>query len=268
MIPTIFQGLVLTYGMLFLKALVIFIVGRLIIKSLLNMLTKAIEKKSVDKSLEGFALSISKVVLNILLLITIASTVGIEMTTFVAMLGAASLAVGLALQGSLSNFAGGVLILITKPFKVGDYIEAAGHSGTVKEIQVFYTILTTPDNKTIFIPNGNLSNSSSVNYSANATRRVDLRFSIGYDDDIFKAKELLMRLTSEHKLVLSDPAPVVKLAEHGASSIDFIVRAWAKTEDYWTVHFDLLETVKLEFDKANINIPYPQMDVHVINNSN
>lgn len=265
MVPGLIETMVVAYGTKFITALIIFIIGRSIIKNILKMLTKTIEKRSVDKSLEGFALSISKVLLNILLAITIAAMLGIEMTSFVAILGAASFAVGLALQGSLSNFAGGVLILITKPFRVGDFIEAAGHTGVVKEIQVFYTILTTPDNKTIFIPNGNLSNSSSVNYSANPTRRVDLTFGIGYDDDVIKARELLTKIANDHKMVLKDPAPMVRLSEHGASSVNFVVRAWCNTENYWDVYFDLLETVKLEFDKEKISIPYPQMDVHLIN---
>lgn len=265
MVPGSIETMVVAYGTKFITALIVFVIGRMIIKSVLKMMTKSIDKKSIDKSLEGFALSISKVLLNVLLAITIATMIGIEMTSFVAILGAASFAVGLALQGSLANFAGGVLILITKPFRVGDFIEAAGHTGVVKEIQVFYTILTTTDNKMIFIPNGNLSNSSSVNYSANPTRRVDLTFGIGYNDDVIKARELLTKLTSEHKMVLNDPAPMVRLSEHGASSVNFVVRAWCNTEDYWDVYFDLLETVKLEFDKEKISIPYPQMDVHLIN---
>ncbi|MGB3368457.1 MAG: mechanosensitive ion channel domain-containing protein [Acidaminobacteraceae bacterium] len=265
MVTGLIETMAVAYGAKIIKALIVFFIGRFIIKNVLNMIAKIFEKRTIDKSLEGFAISISKVLFNVLLAVTIAAMIGIEMTSFVAIIGAASFAVGLALQGSLSNFAGGVLILITKPFKVGDYIEAAGHSGSVKEIQVFYTILTTPDNKTIFIPNGNLSNSSSVNYSTNPTRRVDLKFGIGYGDDVVKARELLAKLTSEHKMVLSNPAPMVRLSGHGDSSVDFVVRAWCRTEDYWDVHFDLLETVKLEFDREKISIPYPQMDVHLIN---
>lgn len=261
----VLQGLIIVYGQKLIQSLIVLMIGLKLVKYVMKLIDKSFEKSGIDKSLHYFLRSVTRIALNILLFITVADMMGIKMTSFVAILGAAGLAVGMALQGSLSNFAGGVLILLLKPFKVGDFIEAAGHMGTVEEIQVFYTILNTPDNRVVVIPNGSLSNSSAVNYSAKDTRRVDLVFGVGYEDDIFKVKEVLNRVTNEHKMILKDPAPVVKLAEHGDSSLNFVVRAWCKTQNYWDVHFDLLETVKIEFDKENINIPYPHMDVNVFN---
>jgi small conductance mechanosensitive channel len=185
------------------------------------------------------------------------------MTSFIAVLGSAGLAVGLALQGSLSNFAGGVLILVLKPYKVGDYIEAAGYAGTVQEIQMFYTILQSPDNKKIIVPNSNMSNSGTVNFSANATRRVDLVFGVGYDDDVEKVKSILWDVANEDPLVLDDPAPLIVLGQHDASSINFFYRVWCNASDYWAVYFSTMEKVKLAFDKHQVGIPYPQMDVHL-----
>lgn len=260
------QTLIVSYGGKSILALIVLFVGQKLIKHFVRLVGKTLEKSGIDKSLHSFSMSITKVLLKILLIITIATMVGIEMTSFVAIIGAAGLAIGLALQGSLANFAGGVLIILLKPFKVGDLIEASGHMGTVQEIQVFYTILNTLDNRRVVIPNGNLANDSAINYSYNATRRVDLTFGAGYEDDVHKIKELLNKIANEHKLILKDPIPLVKLAEHGDSSVNFLLRVWCKTEDYWDVRFDLIETVKLEFDKENINIPYPQMDVHLINN--
>lgn len=259
-------GLILAYGGKILQSIIVFLIGRFLIGKIIIMTEKLFEKENVDKSLHKFLLSLIKVGLQVLLIVTIAQMLGAEMTSFVAIIGSAGLAVGLALQGSLSNFAGGVLILLLKPFKVGDYIEAAGHSGTVNEIQLFYTILKTPDNKNIIIPNSTVSNGSTVNYSANPTRRVDFKFGVGYEADIFKVKEILNRIANQHELVLKDPVHQVALSEHGDSSINFILRIWCKSEDYWTLYFDVMEKVKMEFDKEEINIPYPQMDVHMISN--
>ena len=189
--------------------------------------------------------------------------VGIETTSFVAILGAAGLAVGLALQGSLANFAGGVLILMFKPFKVGDLIEAQGFIATVKEIQIFNTILKTADNRIVIIPNGSLSNGSMVNINQESTRRVDFVFGIGYEDDIDKAKSILNTLADNDSRVLKDPAKVIVLSELADSSVNFTVRLWAKTEDYWGVYFDMQEAVKKSFDQQGISIPYPQQDVHM-----
>lgn len=253
--------LVMTYGMKLILAIVVFLIGIKIIKYLVKGVEKALKKSKIDSSLESFILSLAKLTFKILLFITVVGMVGVQTTSFVAIIGSAGLAIGLALQGSLANFAGGVLILVLKPFKVGDYIEAAGHAGTVKEIQVFYTVLKTPDNRIIIIPNGSLSNSSAINYSVMDTRRVDLIFGVGYEEDINKVKEVLNGIVQEHKLVLKDPEPFIRVGEHGESSVNFIVRVWCNSEDYWTVHFDLIEMVKIKFDEEDINIPYPHMDV-------
>lgn len=259
-------SLFFTYAGKVLIAIIAYVVGRVIINKVMGIIEKQFEKRKVEKTLNSFLLSFIRVGLYVLLVITVAAMVGIQTSSFVAIIGAAGLAVGLALQGSLSNFAGGVLILLLKPFKVGDYIESSSHSGTVEEIQVFYTILMTPDNKKVIIPNGDLSNSSVINYSAKPTRRVDFEFGVSYEDDIYKVKEVLNKIADEHPLVFKDPAPQVALSKHGDSAVNFILRVWAKSEDYWTIHWDIMEKVKVEFDKAGINIPYPQMDVHMINN--
>jgi small conductance mechanosensitive channel len=189
--------------------------------------------------------------------------VGIATTSFVAILGAAGLAVGLALQGSLANFAGGVLILLFKPFKVGDFINAQGHAGTVNAIRVFFTTLKTPDNKTIIIPNGALSNSSITNFSTEPQRRVDMTFGIGYADDIQKAKGILKRLVDSDSRILREPEPAIVLTELADSSVNFAVRAWCNATDYWGIYFDMHEKVKESFDKEGVSIPFPQRDLHV-----
>jgi small conductance mechanosensitive channel len=197
------------------------------------------------------------------LFISVAGMVGIEMTSFIAILGAAGLAVGLALQGTLQSFAGGVMILLFKPFKVGDVLEAQGYVGSVKEIQIFNTIMATPDNKIIIIPNGSLANSSMTNYSTMDTRRVDFSFGIGYDDDFDKAKEIIKGLIDADERILKDPAPFVRVGELADSSVNITTRVWVNAPEYWNVHFDMIENVKRSFDKEKISIPYPQMDVHL-----
>ncbi len=249
----------------FLLAIVALLIGLWIIKVLVKSTEKAMEKGNVDVSLRKFFRSLLNIGLKVLLLISVASMIGIATTSFIAIIGAAGLAVGLALQGSLSNFAGGVLILLFKPFKVGDFIETQGHLGTVHELQVFNTILKTPDNKTIIIPNGAVSNGSIINFSVEETRRVDMTFGIGYEDDIKKAKNLLMNLLEKDPRVFKDPAPQVLLNELADSSVNFAVRAWVKAPDYWNLFFDLQEKVKLAFDENKISIPYPQHDVHLFN---
>jgi len=255
--------LFITFGQKILLSLIFLFIGLRIINYIANVTTSKLEKAKIDQSLQPFLVSIFKVTMQVLLVISIASMLGAEMTSFIAVLGAASFAVGLALQGSLANFAGGVLILLLKPFRVGDYIEAAGYAGTVKETQIFYTVLDTPDNKRIIIPNANLSNNSVTNYSINPTRRVDFNFGIGYQDDIEKAREILKNISEENPLIFDDPLPQIVLGEHGDSAIILYLRVWCKREDYWTLYFELLEKVKLEFDKEGINIPYPQLDVHM-----
>ena len=222
------------------------------------------EKSDVDVTVRQFLKSLFSALLKIMLVIAVISMVGVEMTSFVAILAAAGFAIGMALQGSLGNFAGGVVILIFKPFKTGDLIEAQGFIGVVDSIQVFNTILKTPDNKTIIIPNGGLSSGAMTNFSTEPIRRVDLTIGIGYGDDIKKAKDLILELISTAPGVLQDPAPAVMVSELADSSVNFTVRPWAASEDYWNVYFDLHERIKLALDANNISIPFPQADVHLI----
>jgi small conductance mechanosensitive channel len=253
------------YGGNILLAVIFLIIGLRVIKVLTNKAAQKLAKAEVDPSLKPFLVLLIRTLLLILLIISIASMIGIEMTSFIAVIAAVSFAIGLALQGSLANFAGGVLILLLKPFKVDDYIEAAGYAGTVKDIQIFYTVLNTPDNKQIVIPNANLSNNSIINYSANPTRRVDFSFSAGYEDNIETVKLIIKKIALNNTLVLNDPPPEVVLGEHGESAVIFYLRVWCKKEDYWTIYFDIIEKVKIEFDKEGINIPYPQNDIRIIN---
>lgn len=265
-IQTIIQSIsnwFIQYGPKVLLAIVVLLIGLWIISGIRKVVDSLFEKKGVDESLRHFLSSLISIVLKVILVITVISMLGIETTSFIAVLAAASFAVGLALQGSLSNFAGGVMILIFKPFVVGDFITAQGHSGTVKRIEIFNTILKTPDNKTIIIPNGNLSNSDIVNFSTEPTRRVDMTFGISYESDVKEAKVILEKLVKADKRILKDPAHQIVLSELGDSSVNFSVRAWADSGDYWGIFFEMQEKVKEEFDKAKISIPYPQMDVHM-----
>ena len=258
-------GLVQTWGLRLVYAVIILIVGLWIIKRIDKLVRKNLVKKKIEASLSSFLISLLDITLKILLVITMASMLGIQMTSFIAILGAAGLAVGLALSGTLQNFAGSVIILIFKPFKVGDFIEAQGHMGTVKEIQIFNTILNTPDNKQIIIPNGGLATGSMTNYSVMPTRRVDMKFGIGYSDDIDKARDIIKRLFEEDERILKDPAPFVALHELGDSSVNFVVRPWVEAANYWGVYFDFTEKVKKSFDAEGISIPFPQRDVHLFN---
>jgi small conductance mechanosensitive channel len=199
--------------------------------------------------------------------IAVLSKLGVQTTSFVAVLGAAGLAVGLALQGSLGNFASGVLLLLFRPIKKGDFVEAGGTSGSVNEISVFTTILMTPDNKKVIVPNSQVTGGIIINYSATGTRRVDLVAGIGYSDDIAKAKEVLKRIVAAHPAILPEPAPVIEVAELGDSSVNLVVRPWVNSGDYWRVYWDLTESIKLEFDKEGISIPFPQRDVHLFQES-
>lgn len=244
-------------------AIAVFIVGLMVIKWITKRVGILLDKKKLDPTLKPFVKSMISVLLKALLVVAIINILGIETTSFVALFGAAGLAIGLAFQGSLSNFAGGVLILATKPFKVGDFIEANGFTGTVEAIQILYTDLVTFDNKVVRIPNGSLSNASIVNYSEKDTRRVDFSFSAGYQEDHAKVIRLISEIADKHPLVLKNPEPFVRMAEHGASAVKYVTRVWVKSPDYWTVHFDLIEQVKQQFDAEGISIPYPQMDVHL-----
>ncbi|MBN1326559.1 MAG: mechanosensitive ion channel [Candidatus Cloacimonetes bacterium] len=253
------------YGPKLLIAIVVLIVGLWIINTVLKLIFKKMPASRFDPTLTSFLKSIIGIGLKVILWITVLSMLGLKMTSFVALIGAAGLAVGLALQGSLANFAGGVLIMLFKPFKLGDYIQTGGNSGTVNSIQIFNTILITPDNKTIIIPNGEISNTSLTNFSTQPIRRVDLQFGIGYGDDIKKAKEIMLKVISSDERILSDPAPQVALSELGDSSVNFVFRIWCTSENYWGLFFDMQEKVKLEFDANGISIPFPQRDVHIYN---
>jgi len=258
------QSMVLTYGKLLLVGLLILIAGLWIINRMVKGFKRLLIARNVDETLIPFLVSLTSVTLKALLFISVITYVGIPMTSFIALLGAAGLAIGMALSGTLQNFAGGVILLILKPFKVGDYIEAQGYAGVVKEIQVFNTVLTTPDNKTVVIPNGGLSTGAMVNYSNQDTRRVDLVFGIGYDDDIDKARAIIKEVIARETNILTDPAPFIGVVELGDNSVNLVTRVWARTSEYWNVYFFLNEFVKKEFDKQGVSIPYPQRDVHII----
>ncbi len=257
------SGLAMEYGLKLIGAVVVLIVGLWVIKAIMKGIRKTMDKKDMDESLKPFLLSMISMLLKIMLVISVLTMLGIQMTSFIAILGAAGLAVGMALSGTLQNFAGGVMILIFKPFKVGDFIEAQGYMGVVKEIQIFITILTTPDNKTVVIPNGGLSTGSLINYSAEPTRRVDWSFGIAYGDDFDKAKEVILNMLQTDERILADPEPFIALGEMADSSVNITTRAWVKGEDYWGVFFDMNEKYYKEADKHGLSIPFPQVDVHL-----
>jgi len=250
------------YGIKILGAIIIWIVGSWVIKKIKRILQKAMDKFDYDESLERFISNLIVGVLKVLLVVVILGNLGVETTSFAAILAAAGLAIGLALQGSLSNFAGGVLIMIFKPYRIGDFIEAQGEMGVVKEIEIFTTKLNTTDNKEVIIPNGTISNGNITNYSTEKTRRVDITMGVSYDADIKQTKDLLMKILTDHPKVLKDPEPSIFLGELADSSVNYKVRPWVLTDDYWDVYFEIMETCKIELDKAGIEIPYPQMDIH------
>ncbi|MDY7396239.1 mechanosensitive ion channel [Aureibaculum sp. 2210JD6-5] len=246
-----------TYGISIIGAIVIWIVGSWIIKKLLKVARNVMTKNNYDESLQKFLLNLIGWVLKILLILAILAKLGVETTSFAAILAAAGLAIGLALQGSLANFAGGVLLMIFKPIKIGDLIEAQGELGVVKEIQIFTTKLITPGNKLAIIPNGPLSNGNIINYTEEGKLRVDLTIGVGYDSDIKQTKEVLMSVLTANDKVLKDPAPSVNVSELADSSVNFSVRPWCTPENYWNVYFETTENVKIALDKAGIEIPYP-----------
>ncbi len=252
-------------GISLLLALVILIIGRQLVKLVLRLITVALEKSNVEDTVRIFVTNLLNTLLMILVFIAAINQLGIETTSIIAVLGAAGLAIGLALQGSLSNFAAGILIVIYRPYKVGDYIEAGNHAGTVKDIQIFSTVLKTPDNKIVVVPNGSIMNGSIVNYSDQDTRRVDLIISCSYEDDIDKVRSVLEDILKKEKRILKDPKPQIAVAELADSSVNFIFRPWVKRTDYLPVYYSLLEEVKKRFDKEGISIPYPQSDVHIHN---
>jgi small conductance mechanosensitive channel len=245
------------YGIKVIGTIVIWIVGNWIIRKMLKVLTKGMARSGYDAGLQKFLRSLLGWTLKILLIIAILGNLGVETTSFAAILAAAGLAVGLALQGSLSNFAGGVLLMIFKPFKIGDVIEAQGERGVVKEIEIFTTKLNTADNKEIIIPNGVLSNGNITNYSSEKYRRVDIVMGVSYDADIKHTKDVLLKVITDNNKVLKDPEPTVKVRELADSSVNFNVRPWVLNDDYWTVYSETIERCKLALDTAGIEIPYP-----------
>lgn len=245
-------------------ALIILFVGLRLAKFFAKMVRKILEKRGSDKGLVTFMGSLVNGLIKVLTVVTVFSQVGIEMTSFIAILGAAGLAIGMAFSGTLSNFAGGVIILLLKPFKVGDFIQAQGESGTVSEIQIFHTIMLTPDNKTIILPNGPVSTGNVTNYSTQDTRRIDFSFGFGYGEDLNLAKDTVLDIINSHPKVLKDPEPFVRLGSLGDSSVNLTVRIWSQKEDYWDIHFYVNEKVYEKFDEVEgLSIPFPQMDVHV-----
>ena len=258
----------LQLGIKLILACAVYLVGKWLINKVLRVIEIGFEKKKVEATLHQFLLSIIGTVLKVILIIIFASMIGIETTSLIAVLGAAGLAIGLALQGSLANFAGGVLILLFRPFKKDDVIDAQGYIGKVNEIQIFNTILITADNQRIIIPNGQLSNGCVKNINAEGTRRVDFIFGIGYDDDVAKAKAVLMSLVEADERTLTTKPTDVWLGEHGDSSINLYLRPWVNSSDYWPYYFGMMEKVKEAFDKEGITIPYPQRDVHIHQTSN
>lgn len=257
------MGIVTEYGPNLLFAILTLVIGLWIVKLISSGVRRGLDRGDTDATLKGFLVSMISILLKIMVYITALGMLGIEMTSFIAILGAAGLAIGLALSGTLQNFAGGVMILLFRPFKAGDFIDAQGHMGSVKEIQIFVTILTTPDNKTIIIPNGPLATESLTNFSTEPKRRVDWTFGIGYGDDIDKAYDVLKKLLAEDERILKEPEPFLALSELGDSSVNIAVRAWVEAADYWGVFFRMNEKVYKTFDKEGLNIPFPQHDVHL-----
>lgn len=251
------------FGVRLVGAIIVLIAGLWVAGKIGKAFRAQMEKRGFDPSLRGFLGSLVSILLKILIIISVLGMVGVQMTSFIAILGAAGLAIGMALSGTLQNFAGGILLLILKPFKSGDFIEAQGFLGTVNEIQVFNTVLTTPDNKKIIIPNGGLATGAATNFSAHETRRVEWVFGIAYGDNYEHAKKVLLRLIGEDQRVLPDPEPFIVLSKLNSSSVDITVRVWVKTSDFWSVFFDLNEKVYQSFEKEGLHIPFPQMDVHL-----
>jgi small conductance mechanosensitive channel len=261
--------LVVQYGLKILLSLIILFVGLKVIKYLIKLLEKFFERSKVDVSLAKFLLSASSLLLKILLGIGIMDNLTEKSTSLIAVLGATGIGIGMALQGSLANLTGGILILLLRPFKIGDFIEenAFGHEGIVEDIQVFYTTLRTRDNKVITIPNGNLSNSSITNHSTMDIRRVDLTFGVAYEEETARVKKVIRQVIDKHPLIIKEKEPYINISEHGDSSVNFAVLVWCNTKDYLQVKYDLIEQMKIKFDEENVSIPYPHMDVNIVNSN-
>ncbi len=259
-------NLISFYGLRILGALTIFIIGKWAAGMIVKVIRSNMEKRETDPVLISFISSLTSGILMVLIIITALGTLGVETTSFAAVIAAAGLAIGLALQGSLSNFASGVLIIMFRPFRVGDFVEAGGTMGVVDEVGILFTILKTPDNKKIISPNAAVMGGNITNFSAHETRRVDMTFGVGYGDDLDKVEQVILKVLSEDPRILTDPAPTVAVSEHGESSVNFVVRPWAKTADYWGVFFDIHKKMKQRFDEEGISIPFPQRDLHIVEN--
>ena len=251
------------YGIKIIAALVILIVGRWIAGLLRKIVKKLLTKRNLDPTIVSFVASITYVALMVFVIIAVLARVGIQTASLIAVIGAAGLAIGFALQGSLSNFAAGFLIIIFKPYRAGDYVEAGGTAGIVEEVRMFTTRMRTPDNKIVIVPNSKVTGDNIVNYSAKDTRRIDLKFGVSYSDDLQKVKQILLDIVNNDSRILKDPAPQVAVLELADSSVNFVCRPWVNTADYWDVYFDTTEAVKKRFDAEGISIPFPQTDVHL-----
>jgi small conductance mechanosensitive channel len=254
---------VLLYGLKIIAAGLIFIIGKFISKVLSNILKKIMQQSKIEETLISFVTHIAYVAAMTFVVIAAIGQLGVQTTSFVAVIGAAGLAVGLALQGSLSSFAAGVILILFKPFKVGDFIIAGGETGTVQEIQIFSTVLAHPDNRKVVIPNSQITGGTITNFSAIDKRRIDLVFGISYKDDMKKAKDILAKVVASDNRVLDDPKPVIAVSELGQSSVNLVCRPWVKPGDYWVVYFNIVEQGKFELEKNGITIPFPQQDVHI-----
>ncbi|MCQ8848309.1 mechanosensitive ion channel [Alteromonas stellipolaris] len=251
------------WGINIAMAIVIYVIGRIVVGFILSLFRRLMAKSKYDAMLVDFLEAIISAILMLFVIVASLNQLGVDTTSLVAILGAAGLAIGLSLQDSLKNFAAGVMLLVFKPFKSGDFVEAGGTAGTINKISIFTTTMTTPDNKEIIVPNGGIYSNNITNYSAKETRRVDMVVGIGYDADLRKAKEILNEMVRADERILSEPAPTVAVSELADSSVNFVVRPWCKASDFWGVKFDFTEQVKLRFDQEGISIPFPQMDVHL-----
>lgn len=259
------QSLLVTYGLKFITAVLLFVVGKWLAKKISVFLATVLERQEVDITLVKFLRNICYYIILAAVIVAAAGQLGINTASFLTIIGAASLAIGLALKDSLSNFSSGVMLILFRPFGVGDVVTVAGETGKVEEISIFNTILNTGDNQRKIIPNGSISNSTITNITANPTRRIDLVIGIGYDDDIRAAKEALEEIIAHDDRVLKDPSPTVVVSELADSAVNLVVRPWVKTDDYWAVYYKLIEEIKLTFDEKGISFPYPQSDVHLFN---
>lgn len=262
-ITTTLQNLIVTYGLNLVWAIVILIIGYWTAGFIAKLARKGLERVKIDKTIVRFARNLVYYAVLIFVILAALNQLGVQTTSLIAVLGAAGLAIGLALQGALSNFAAGVIILLFRPFKIGDFVEIADAAGTVEDIQIFNTVLVTRDNKTVTIPNGQVTSGNIVNYSKKGILRVDLVYGIGYGDDILKAKKILEEIVTANEKVLKDPPPLIAVHDLADSSVNFAVRPYVKVQDYWGIHFSLTEAVKLRFDEEGISIPFPQRDVHL-----